>query len=175
MKEKFAMMLLVIAVGSASLAFAQTGGGMPVADGTVGQSEYANVHQDNRMTVYSTITSNTLYIAVTAPTDGWVAVGLGTSKMNGATIFMGYVDDNMAPQTTVQRGSGHSHSATQEVTPISEVVGSGNGITTLEIAVNRADFADAGQKQLDYIYAYGTAKNFRTRHVFRNAGTLSLQ
>jgi len=95
--------------------------------------------------------------------------------MNGATIFMGYVDDNLTPQTTMQRGSGHSHSASQEFTPISQVVGSANGTTTLEIAVNRADFAQAGQRQLDYIYAYGTAKNFRTRHVFRNAGVLTLQ
>lgn len=172
MKKRSLLVLCVVLAFASTPAFTQNAN--PLADGKIGPSEYAASRTDGKITIYWTVASDTIYMAVSAPTSGWVAVGLGSSRMNGATIFMGYVDENGNPMVTVQKGRSHTHSPTSDVTPVAEVVGSANGTTVLEIAVRRSEVTQPGASRLDYIYAYSTAKNFRTRHVFRNASSLSL-
>ncbi len=168
------VILVLILTAAWTPVFAQSG--TPKVDGVIGPSEYAQTHTDNGVVIRSTFTPDRIYLAVTAPGDGWVAIGLGTSVMNGATIFMGYVDSSGTPQFTVQKGRFHTHSEFGGETPIAHAIAESGGETTLEIEVSRADFVSSGQKTLDYIYAYNrSAKNFRTRHNFRNTSTFTVE
>lgn len=166
-------LLLILLMGCVPL-FALSAA--PKVDGVIGASEYAQTQTDNGVVIESTFTPDRIYLAVSAPGDGWVAIGLGTSVMNGATIFMGYIDSNGSPQFTVQKGRFHTHSDFSGETPIGHAVAEADGTTTLELEVNRADFVPSGTRTLDIIYAYNrSAKDFRTRHSFRNAGTLTVE
>ncbi|WP_455381829.1 hypothetical protein [Salinispira pacifica] len=172
MKKSILICLILAAAAFPLLAQSSS----PTVDGTVGASEYAQSHSDSGVEIYSTFTSDKIYLAITAPGTGWVAIGLGSNVMNGATIFMGYVDDNGRMQFSVQKGRFHTHSPISDQTPVAEAMSESAGKTTLELELNRADFVDNGQTTLDYIYAYNrTAKNFRTRHNFRNSSTMVIK
>ncbi len=174
MNRKVTLLVVASMFSLAVAAFAQSSA--PKTDGIVEPSEYDQTYSDNGVVISSRVTSDRIYMAITAPGDGWVALGLGTSVMNGATIFMGYVDTNGKPEITVQKGRFHTHSDYSGETPMAQAVGESNGKTTLEIAVNRADFLDAAQTTLNYIFAYNkSAKDFRTRHTFRNSSTLQIE
>ncbi|HUX12138.1 MAG TPA: hypothetical protein VMW87_03870 [Spirochaetia bacterium] len=174
MGKRISLLVVVSILAAGVAAFAQNI--VPKVDGTVEPSEYAQTYTDNGVVISSQVTPDRIYMAITAPGDGWVALGLGSSVMNGATIFMGYVDTNGKPEITVQKGRFHTHSEFSGETPIAQAVGESNGKTTLEIAINRADFLDAGQKTMNYIFAYNkSAKDFRTRHTFRNSSTLKIE
>ena len=172
--------LLFSLVGAAG--FAQ-GGSLPVSamktvvDGVAHPDEYSFSQDFGPLTLSANRTADTLYLAVAGETSGWVAVGLGSLKMNGATIFMGFIDGNGKVQFKAQAGAGHAHKdAAKSVsdTVISSAITEAAGTTTLEIALKAGAYITTAQSALDLIIALGGGKSFTPYHSYRNATSLKL-
>jgi len=171
-------LLLLTALGAT--AFAQnlaTTTNKTVVDGVVNPSEYSFSKTFEGLTLYANRTSDALYLAVVGETTGWVAIGLGSLKMDGSTMFMGYVGSGGKVQFKTQAGSGHTHkdvSADVAATVVSYAIKQAGGKTTLEIQLKPAAYIKAGQSVLDTIYAMGTEKSFIPRHFVRGAFSIPL-
>jgi hypothetical protein len=148
-----------------------------VVDGVVNPAEYSFSQDFGDLALYANRTADTLYLAVVGNTTGWVSVGLGSLKMDGSTIFIGYVGADGKVQFKAQAGSGHAHkdvSADVAGTVVSSAMKEAGGKTTLEIALKPAAYVKAGQSALQVIYAEGTEKSFIPRHMFRGALSIPL-
>lgn len=168
MKTKALIAMMVLA---GAYAWAQAASGMPVLDGSLGQGEYSTVQTKNGITVAGTLSADksTVYVAVSAQTAGWVSIGVGSLKMNGAFMVMAF-DDAGKPSVFYELGSGHSH-APATAADIKTAVKESAGTTTLEVAVPAAAYVKDGTLQL--IAAFGTKDNIRTMHAGRMATTLT--
>jgi DOMON domain len=149
----------------------------PTVDGTVTRNEYSYSRDfDQQLTLYASRTPTTLYLAVVANTAGWVGVGLGSPRMDGADIFMGFVRGGKAifkPQV----GRGHSHrDAPKEVKTAVEsyALRERGGKTTLEVALKASAYIRRGQPSLDMIFAMGDRPSFTMYHSYRGATSLTL-
>ena len=148
-----------------------------VVNGVVKPGEYSFSQDFDELSLYVNRTADALCFAVVGNTTGWVAVGLGSLKMDGATMFMGFVSSDGKVQFKPVVGSGHSHKdAGSDVsgTVISSAMKASGGKTTLEIALRPAAYIKAGQSSLQIIYAEGTEKSFIPHHMFRGALNLPL-
>jgi hypothetical protein len=176
------MTALFLVAGTAAI-FAQdklpAGTAKPVVDGVVKSGEYSYTHDfDQQLTLSASRTSDTLYFGVVGNTSGWVAVGLGSERMDGAAIFIGYVGADGKVQFKPQLGKGHRHGeATSDISGsvVSYAMKEAGGKTTLEIAVKAADFVKAGQGSLDVIFGEGDQKSFTQYHTYRGATSLALK
>ena len=170
----FASFALMALVGTAGMA-----ANKPVIDGVVKDGEYSYSQDFGQLQLYLNRTADTLSIAVVGNTKGWVAAGLSESlKMDGATIFMGFVTDDGTVQLKPQAGSGHSHADTEKAvsdTIVSSAMKEAAGKTTLEIALKPAGYIKDGQKTLNMIYAMGAQDSFSPRHTLRGAVSVNLQ
>ncbi len=149
----------------------------PVVDGVVNPNEYSFSKDYKDLVLYVSRTADSLYVAVVGNTTGWVAFGLGSLKMDGANIFIGYVQKDGKVQFKPQAGRGHIHrDTTQEVTSsiVSYAMKEAGGKTTLEVELKPALYVKAGQATLDMIYAVGTEDSFVPGHMFRGWITLKL-
>ncbi len=171
--------VLLIALGAAafgqSLATTTT---KTVVDGAVNPEEYSYSKTFEGLTIYANRTADALYLAVVGDTTGWVALGLGSMRMDGSTIFMGFVGQGGKVQFKVQGGSGHSHrdvSADVADTVAKYAIKEAGGKTTLELELKPASYIKAGQSSLDTIYAMGTEKSFIPRHFMRGAVSIPLK
>jgi len=172
----------VLLAGTGVAVFAQgklgTSTGKPSVDGVIQAGEYSYSQDfDQQMTLYASRTASTLYLAVVGNTGGWVAVGLGSPRMDGADIFMGYVKDGKVTFKP-QLGKGHRHSdAPSDVadTLVSYAMKQAGGKTTLEVALKAGAYIKGGQSSLDDIFAMGDQASFTQYHSYRNATTLALQ
>ena len=155
-----------------SLSLSQTKSN-PKVDGVIADGEYALTANALDMQINLSWTDETLSVGVSGQTSGWVAVGLGSSVMNDAIIYIGYVSGDQA-QLKVQKGAGHRHVDLESDAPIQYAVQKRSGQTTLEIALKASSFIEKGQKQLDLIFAMGSAKSFASMHKARYTATVSL-
>jgi hypothetical protein len=166
---------LLLALGAAS-GFAQSlavTANKTVVDGVVHPDEYSFTQASGPLTLYANRTASTLNLALTGKTSGWVAVGLGSLKMNGATIFMGFVGNDGKVQFKPQLGSGHSHKDAAAAV-ISYAIKSEGDTTTMEIALDAKEYAKSGQAALNLIFAMGEDKSFVSYHSYRSALSLKL-
>jgi hypothetical protein len=121
--------------------------------------------------VYGKDAQGGLSISLTVETTGWIGVGLGSSKMDGATIFMGYVKDGK-PVFSQQKGSGHTHSAMDMPLWDQESVTLDSGKTTLGFHLPAAQIPYQGN-QLPFIVAWSGATNLTQHHDAHDTGVLS--
>jgi len=176
------MTALLLAAGTSAL-FAQdklpAGMAKPVVDGVVKAGEYSYTHDfEQQLTLSASRTADTLYFGVVGSTSGWVAVGLGSERMDGAAIFIGYVGTDGKVQFKPQLGKGHRHGdATSDISGsvVSYAMKEAGGKTTLEVAIKAADFVKSGQASLDVIFAMGDQKSFSQYHTYRGAASLALK
>jgi len=161
--------LIVLLGGVAAATFSQdqhlaVSSTSPSVDGVVKAGEYTYARDfDHQLTLYASRTADTLYFGVVAITDGWVAVGLGSQKMDGAAIFMGFVDTDGKVSFKAETGKGHRHvdaPAAISASVISYAIKQEGGKTTLEVAVKAASFIKQGQSSVDVIYAMGKDRSF---------------
>jgi hypothetical protein len=149
----------------------------PVVDGIVAPGEYAFTKDFGPLAFSVSRTADTLFLAIVGKTTGWVAVGMGSQRMDGATIFIGFVDKDGKVQLKPQAGQGHSHSdttpAVAETVTASAMKESG-GVTTLEIALKSAAYVAKGQDSLSVILAVGPDDSFSPRHTFRTPFSVAL-
>jgi len=175
-----ALSLVLLAIGAAAFGQAATltvTTSKPVVDGVVNPKEYSVAMDYKDLVLYVSRTADALYVAVVGNTTGWVAFGLGSQKMDGATIFMGFVQSDGKVQFKPQAGRGHAHRDTTAdvmATIGSYVMKEAGGKTTLEVELKPASYIKTGQAALDMIYAQGTEKSFTPIHMLRGALSLKL-
>ena len=145
----------------------------PTVDGVIGPDEYSLSADSRDMKLVLSWTGDTLSVGVSGQTTGWVAVGLGSSRMNDAVMYIGYVNGDQG-QLKVQKGAGHRHADLDSAAPARYALGEAGGRTTLEVSLKASDFIAPGQKQLDVIYAMGGAKSFASMHKARYATAVNL-
>ena len=173
-----ALVLLLALVGAAG--FAQSLSittNKPVIDGVVKAGEYGFTQQFDSLTLYANRTKDLLSFAIVGDTTGWVSVGLGSLKMDGATIFIGFVGADGKVQFKTQVGTGHRHTdapKSVEGSVTAYAMKEADGKTTLEFSVTPAAYIKSGQATLDVIYAVGEDKSFVPRHSSRGSLTLKL-
>jgi DOMON domain len=176
MKYRYFAIALGAMVLSTALAAAQTlplGGPTPTLDGVVGAKEYSLQVPVGKITLSASRTADTVYLAVSAPTTGWVAVGFGSERMDGADMFLGYVADGK-PSFSQQLGSGHSHGQLAKPLELRNALGEVSGTTTMEIAFKVADVIPAAQQELAVLVAYGANDSFSGYHLGRGVVKLKL-
>ncbi len=136
----------------------------PAADGTVSPGEYSYTSAQKDMTVHLSLSADggTLYAAVEAPTTGWVAIGLGSLKMDGAFLVLGYdAAGTQAVREDTGRGRAHAPNPTRVLT--AQAVRETAGKTVLEFALPAAPHAAGSSLKL--ILAYGRRDDFTSIHA----------
>ncbi len=157
---------IVILASTAALAWS-----LPKVDGAVSAGEYGHsvsVIYDTATIYYQSDGAGGLYVAVSAQTTGWVGIGLGSSVMNGARIFMGYVKDG-APVFSEQVGDGHGHAPAADAAADAFAVGQAGGTTTIEFHLKRDKLPLSGTT-LNYIVAFAGAADLSTYHEDNREG-----
>ena len=148
-----------------------------IINGVVKPSDYSFSQTFDELTVYVNRTAKALDLAVVGDTTGWVGVGLGSLKMDGSTIFIGFVSSSGKVQFKPALGSGHSHQdagAGVSATIISYAMKQADGKTTLQLALKPAAYIKPGQSALQIIFAVGTERSFIPRHEYRGSLSLAL-
>lgn len=164
-----------------TVAFAQSSGtviaqeALPSIDGRVATNEYGlNLHYDN-ITINLALVNDTLYVAATATTLGWVAVGFGSKIMDGARILFSFVDGDGKVYFAEQIGRDHTHDDASDSVTITHAVREDKATTTLEAALPLSFVL----KTVNYgntfpmIFAYGRRDSVRTVHRFFKSIELS--
>jgi len=181
---RIATITLVVLLGSAAVVtFSQdmrlvVSPTKPSMDGVVQAGDYSYTHDfDHKLILYASRTVDTLYFAVVAHTNGWVAVGLGTKKMDGGVIFMGFVDTDGKVSFKTELSQGHRlRDAPAEISAdvISYAMKQESGTSTLQVAVKADAFIKQHQSSLDVTYAMGNERSFTRYHTYRGTTSLGL-
>jgi hypothetical protein len=177
-----AAMMLFLSVLAGPIAFGQAWtlavtANKTVVNGVVAPEEYGFSQDLGKMKIYINRSADTLNVAVVGVTSGWVAIGLGATRMDGAAMLFGYVDSSGKVFFKAQTGRGHGHAdAAQAVqdTVIASAMTEAKGETTLEVALKPAVYLKAGQAKLELIYAQGSGDSFTSMHSFERSVTVSL-
>ena len=168
---KVSILAALIGIAGAASALAQS---THSTDGVVQPGEYSIDRVDGPAHIYASFEADKIRLAIVGETKGWVAIGVDSTRMNGAKIFMGYVDGNGASFTT-QVGMRHTHQDSTEFEALSHAVKETGNSTTMELELARSAFLSAGQDTLDIIYAVGSGDSFRQYHSFHGTATLPVQ
>ncbi len=146
---------------------------VPSADGSLGASEYSHSGMYGDMTFAASLSADgkTLYVGLSAPSTGWVAVGLGSLKMNGAFMVLGY-DDNGKTVISEEIGKGHGHKPNAVKVLSAGAVRESGGNTVLEFALPSAGYLN--EATLKILVAYGRRDNLTSIHAKYRAFELPL-
>ena len=146
-------------------------------DGVIGDSEYTNVHDSGQMKLYSRLDNSVLSVAVEAPTNGWVAAGFGSLRMDGAYIVMGYVKKD-GPHISQVEGSGHRLKEPAAVL-VSQWAAVEEGDTTVlefSVPVESLKTKTSGNGiAIDMIMSYSNTDVTWMKHSYRTSFTLELK
>jgi hypothetical protein len=145
----------------------------PKQDGVISDGEYTLRIALTGGALYLSRTASGLYAAVQRTGTGWVAVGLGSLKMDGAKIYMGLVKDGKGA-LSVQSGSGHGHSEAAGSSITAYLVKEDKNGTVMELAFEPKGLIAEGQRTLSLIVALGPGPSISAYHVFRKAVEVGL-
>ncbi|MDD3929982.1 MAG: DOMON domain-containing protein [Sphaerochaeta sp.] len=146
----------------------------PVIDGSFGATEYPQVVQLKDMRLGYALSRNgqSLHFILEAPATGWVSVGLGSNRMHGAHMIIGY--DALSSQViSEETGRGHGHSPSSTKLLIQSTIKESGGKTTLEFSLPASTYSSG--KELPLIVAYGTQDNLRSKHKRYDSHTIAFQ
>lgn len=146
----------------------------PVSDGLVNPGEYPMIRAIGKTDIGIALSADKsiLYLSITAPSEGWVALGVGSLKMDGA--FMVFAFDNKGvPSITEETGRGKSHSINKTNILISSSVKEANGKTVLEFSIKSANYVKNGK--LDLIAAFGSRDSRTAIHAWKSPLTISIE
>ncbi len=135
----------------------------PVADGIIAKGEYARTVSGAGMNLSLSLSSDgkTLHVALEAPTTGWVAVGLGSLRMDGAFMVLAF-DASGTMTISEQTGTGNRHKP-NEVNKLSAgFVKETGSNTTLEFSLPVAEYLK--DASLRMIMAFGQKDNLNSLH-----------
>lgn len=133
----------------------------------IGASEYQYSGTVSDIKVFATLgTDDMLYIAVEAPTTGWVAAGVGGLVMNGSRLFFGAVQDGK-PAFIEKAGVGHFYADAKELVVKNWFVKTTGASTVLEFSLPAGKAVWKGQ--INAIFAYSKNPSFSSKHSVRGA------
>ncbi len=143
---------------------------LPAVDGAIGASEYQYAGTvAGAIKVFATLgNDDMLYIAIEAPTAGWVAAGVGGLVMNGSRLFMGMTQGGK-PALIEKSGQGHFYTDAKDSVLKKWAVKTSGEDTVLELSLPASAAITKGQ--LKAIFAYSKTASFTVRHSAR--GSLS--
>jgi hypothetical protein len=135
----------------------------PVVDGAILPGEYAWTTGYAGMNFSAALSADgsTLYLALEAPTQGWVSIGLGSMRMNGSYMAIGY-DKGGKAVLSEDRGRGVGHSPSGEKKLSSWAIKESGAKTTIEISFPASAFVVQGK--LAIIMAYGARDDLTSMH-----------
>lgn len=174
MKRTIVGLVLAVALvaGLAAQATLTKSDSLPKIDGTIGPGEYQYKGEVNGMKVWATLGSDdTLYLAVEAPTSGWVGVGVGGLVMNGSRLFLGAVQDGK-PAFIEKAGQGHFYTDAKNLVVKKWAVASNGESTVLELSLPAS--AAVWKGQVNEILAYSKSASFTSKHTARGKITFSI-
>ena len=145
----------------------------PTTDGILGADEYSfnGTYSNMKLGVSLSADGKTLYLALEAPTTGWVALGLGARAMNGAFIVFGSVAKGK-PIVSEQTGKGHGHRPNKENQLAASAVRETSGTTVLEIALPAATYATGNTMPI--LMSYSASDSFMLKHSVYASAELSI-
>ena len=150
---------------------------VPVLDGIIKNKEYSVSIDFKGGKLFISRHKNRLYAGITARTDGWVAIGFNSLRMNNADIIIGYVKGN-SKIVKLQRGSGRSHRDYDIPYVLKYNIDENNGNTSLEVEVKIGDKPEDLKFKsdlLNMIIAYGKNDDIRSHHTFRKSVKVKLK
>lgn len=169
MWHRKAALVFTLAVVALSFGFSQTppsplipGTGSPVIDGSMAKGEYGWMQTVGQFWLGVGLSSDgrTLTIGLAAQTKGWISVGLGSLRMNGAYMLIAY--DNGKQNLSEELGKGHGHSPAPGKKVTASVVKTAGGMTWLEFSIPAQDFIRNGK--LDLILGASNTADFLSWH-----------
>jgi hypothetical protein len=137
-------------------------------DGVVSDGEYSLVVELPRGVLFLNRTAELLSIALQSELDGWVAVGLGSQRMNEASIYIGYVDSG-EQVFAKQLGRGHDHEDSPVAEPTAFQLKENQTGTLLELSFPSSAFISAEAIRLPLIAACGRRDDLTSYHSMRRA------
>jgi len=140
-------------------------------DGRFGSREGYSSEELQKAHLFWKVEGEYLYVGIKAATEGWVAVGLGSARMDGSHIYMGYFDDDSFFEEHL--GRGHSHRKVDNERDVEYALRYDDEFTYMEFRVPKDDYISSGQDTLPVIVAYGNRKNFRAMHRYRDSTELT--
>lgn len=151
------------------------------ADGVIGQDEYAAKLKDpvTGIEIFASADTAALHMALKSPGSGWLAIGLGSSGMNGAVMAIALKDAQ--GKWAVEQHLGKSlyrHSRVDKPNLISKAAWQEGGKTCLEFSI---PLQFAGGRRLapgspaQFILAYHKDKAGLSKHTKKSSGTLVLE
>jgi hypothetical protein len=172
MKRKIIVLfvLLALSLSLSAQAVLSASSSIPTIDGTIGATEYQFTTVVSGMTIGATLGKDgKLYLSIRAQTSGWVALGVGGSKMDGSRLFLAY-DAGGKQVFNEQRGVGHSHKDLADAVVEKWIVMAADGNTSLELVLPASAAISDGK--IDLLYAYSDSTSYALHHKAR--GSLSL-
>jgi len=151
----------VLAALAAVGAFAQ-----PLVDGKVGSGEYAHsqkVIDGSAVLSWADDGKGGLFVALAAKGKGWAGVGLGSKRMAGAYIYLGFVGADGKAVFSEQDGKGHRHTESAKKTADQSAVVLSGGTTTLEFHIPASQLPFTG-KSVPFIVAFSDSADLVTFH-----------
>jgi hypothetical protein len=142
---------------------AQPAAAAPVADGVMNPNEYAIAFEKQTMKLGFMLSADksVVYVAIQAPAMGWVSVGLGSTRMNGTYMVIGY-DAAGKGVISEETGTPSGHKTNSASILKTKAVKEAGGQTTLEFSVPAAKFLK-GDK-IDMIIAYSDKDDLVSFH-----------
>lgn len=156
MERKAWIAVLALGILMAGFAGAQTAPGIlavqdtaPVIDGNMQKGEYVSAQAVGPFWLGAALSQDkaTLTVGLAAKSTGWISVGLGSLKMNGSYIIIGFDKDGKAT-VSEEKGQGHGHSPSGTHKVIASALKTANGQTTLEFSIPAGDYVKGGKLDL---------------------------
>jgi hypothetical protein len=145
---------------------------IPLLDGSVESSEYQFATEVSGMSLGATLgTDGKLYLSIQAKTGGWVALGVGGSKMDGSRLFLAY-DKGTKQVFDEHRGAGHSHKNTADKVVEKWAVKAADGTTALELVLPAS--AALVEGKLSLLFAYSSSTVYFLPHKARGSLVLNV-
>jgi hypothetical protein len=175
MKRLISIAIIALALGGAAFAQASLtkSSALPKIDGAIGAAEYQYSGNVSGLKVYATLGSDDLlYIAVEAPTSGWVAAGVGGLKMNGSRLFFGATQSGKSAFQE-KAGVGHFYADAKTLVIKKWAVSTKGEDTVLELSLPASDAVWQGE--INSIFAYSASPSFSSRHSARGSLTFTVK
>ena len=144
-------------------------------DGVSAASEYTATAEIGKTKLSLARDKDNLYVSITGDTTGWIAVGFGSLRMDGAFLFICFVGADGKAQGKLQTGKGHTHADVASEALVQFAMKEAGGVTTLELVLKASSVIAKDATSLPVIWAVGTSDSFSALHKARGSLTLTLK
>jgi hypothetical protein len=144
-------------------------------DGVSAASEYTATAEIGKTKLSLARDKDNLYVSITGETTGWISVGFGSLKMDGALLFIGFVGADGKAQGKLQKGVRNTHADVASEALVQFAMKEAGGMTTLELVLKASGMIAKDAKDLPVIWAVGTSDSFSALHKARGSLTVTLK